>query len=405
MMKRFLTICTVMIVALALFLPCAIGEEAAPNEMSEGSSEPIYSSEQAEESNGGSSDDGMENIDDSEVIEDAQIPSEDAPILDEGISSVDEASASDSAEICEDTQLHAEETEISNEKSSEAVPASTIELCAPAHIRVEQVTLTQASIQWDASEYAQYYELYRSTNGGAWQKVKNVTGNSTYNYSLIGGATYQYKLRACAEAQGSVYKSEYSEAAGITILGAPEQPKMFTVVQSGLAKADLQWEAAENAQYYELYRSTNGGAWQKVKNVSGNITYNYSLLSGSTYQYKLRACIDFQECGYKSGYSEAVEITIAGILEQPKNLAVTQSGMSKVDIRWDASKDAQYYELYCRVDDGTWQKVKNVTENFTYNYSLVEGVAYQYKVRACGELGGWLYTSSFFRQRGDRTVS
>lgn len=136
----------------------------------------------------------------------------------------------------------------------------------------------KAVISWKKFPGANYYQIYRSENGGAYKSLARVTGLSYTDTRMIMGRTYRYKVYAQQRKDHETITSEVSEyicistnASGkgvVTVYDEPveylarpetkkkvkqEQQKTETFHEDAVEEVDLQ-VAGENGQY----RSASG---------------------------------------------------------------------------------------------------------------------------------------------------
>ena len=252
---------------------------------------------------------------------------------------------------------------------SSTVSFSIRSLTAPEKLTVIQSGTNKVLLNWEPVPGAERYLLYRSTDGENWSKIKHVYSNSTENYNLVADNTYYYRIAAL----DSFTTGVFSDTVSFRLNQAKPAPQNLSVVRRSATSVHLTWDAVEGVDSYILYRSENGAAWKKVKTVTGTETFNYSL-SEQIYSYKVSANVLYAEC--------TAPLSVSMIRPQaPEDFTVSFLG-NKVYLQWSGVDAADAYSLYRSVDGGSFKKVKNVTENFTYNYNLESGKTYSYYVKA-----------------------
>lgn len=256
-------------------------------------------------------------------------------------------------------------------------------VAAPGNLKVTQASVNSVSLSWDAAEGAEGYALYRSA-GGSWSRVKYINGTSTGNYNLPEDSSWSYKVYAYRQVDGVRLFSVASNTASVELNRDAAAPENLTAVQDSASSVTLSWDTVEEAQSYTLYRSVDGGTWKRVKNVTGNQTGNYNLETGKTYAY--RVCVSSRNGETVYGAFSEIAVTQLITLEKPQNLTAQYRGKTSVALNWDSVEHADGYLLYRRAGEGDWAKVKSVSENTTFNASLVSGTAYEYYVTAYKKL-------------------
>lgn len=271
--------------------------------------------------------------------------------------------------------------------------ASTDALAVSANgieILVERNGINSLQLFWTGSEDADYYELYRMIDDGAWKKVKNVTGTTTSNLNLEVGHVYSYRIRE-RFIDGSF--SEFSAVSSYLFENVLDIPYNVAIHKHGSSSAILTWDTVDGAEQYVIYRSVNGGAWTKLKTVDENCAINYGLNTNTKYAFKIYAYSSSDGFAY-SDFSNSVEFSLCTELEPP-TISVIQYGLNTAAIKWDAIDNAIQYNIYRSDDGGSWKKIKSSTGIHAYNYSLKENISYSYRVNVVCEINGVIETSDF----------
>ncbi len=172
-----------------------------------------------------------------------------------------------------------------------ALPALAAET-APTLAQVQnvQTTLedkTTVTLEWDAVPGATGYKVALCRDGS--DKYKNVvttTATHAAVFSLAGGKTYRFRVRAFQKKDGAVTWGEPSaDAFAVT---APGGLKGLTVSDISQNTVTLSWKATKGATYYEvfLYDDAKGGfrlyglsgyLQMTVKNLSPNREYRFKV--------------------------------------------------------------------------------------------------------------------------------
>ena len=161
----------------------------------------------------------------------------------------------------------------------------------------------------------------------------------------------------------------------------------------------ITWSKLNNADGYEIYRSTSkSGTYKSIKSITNGSTVSYtdkSLTTGSTYYYKVRAYRTVDKKKVYSSYSSVV--SAKPVLKTP-SVKLT-SGSKKATIKWEKISGASGYEVYRATSkSGKYSKIKTITKNSTVSYvnsSLTKNKTYYYKVRAYRTVNGKKIYSSY----------
>ena len=237
------------------------------------------------------------------------------------------------------------------------------------------------TIDWKSSAYTNNYELWRSNkSAGSFKKVKNVTGNSTGNYSLVDGNKYYYKVRAYATVGGKKVYSPYGNSMGITLL---EAPVITNIEQLSTSSCGITWDIVENATSYKLYRSEEeNGTYNLIKTINDTYTTNTNLVSNKRYYYKVKAVMEENGSKHEGAYSSGYSIYISD-MNAPKMLDPQQTGDDRILINYEKTTGAAGYEIWRSVQNEQSFSLFSEQTGLSYeDAGLVSLRNYYYKVRA-----------------------
>ncbi|WP_444925249.1 fibronectin type III domain-containing protein [Microbulbifer sp. CnH-101-F] len=230
------------------------------------------------------------------------------------------------------------------------------------------------SISWSSSAAASRYELYRSINGGAWSRVYNSSGTS-FSESGKSNGNYQYRVRACTISMCSGYKT----GGTLKVEKTPSTPSSISVPSyTSSSSANLSWSASSTATRYELQQRRDNGSWSGIYSGSSTSKTVSSLVHGSTYQYRVRACNS--TC---SGYRESGDQEVyfrPGVPSPKLNPGTSLDG--KYELNWDAEQFATSYQVV----DGNGSSVYDGSD-LSKSFTDISNGTYSYKVRACNVKG------------------
>ena len=85
-------------------------------------------------------------------------------------------------------------------------------------LKTSAVKTTSLTLKWSKVSGATGYEIYRSTDGESWKKIKSVSSKTTSytDKSLKKGKKYYYKVRAYRKADSKTYYGDFSSAVKVT---------------------------------------------------------------------------------------------------------------------------------------------------------------------------------------------
>lgn len=267
---------------------------------------------------------------------------------------------------------------------SNIVPITIISVAKTRLKSVVQADTSSAKITWAYMSGAKSYEVWRSVNDNDhYELLRTTSGTAIQDRNLIDGQTYYYKVRAYDDSGEEVLYGEFSDEMSLTIMGAPV---IAALEQRNANSIYITWDKVNNADGYELWRSTDGSSFSKVKSVATAATFNYNLTAGETYYYKVRAFKTVDGTNVYGNYSKTETIRI---LAAPEITSLLQNGSNGVKIVWSGTANADGYELWKSLaeDNGVFTKVKDVTGISTTSFGLHETVV-TYKLRPYASVNG-----------------
>lgn len=242
------------------------------------------------------------------------------------------------------------------------------------------------------------YEVYRSTSeNGTYSKIATVADAATSytDTTTKKGKTYFYKVKTVKDTYKGKLTSEFGEAVEITI--APEMVKIGAVTQSGTNSAVVEWEAAEGATEYDVYRSESiNGEYSKIATVDGLSYTDTGLTCGKTYSYKV---ISRSGNVAAEAYSSIFSVQIRPL--SPTGLKVTQN-KTNITISYNKSEWADGYEIYSsKTKDGGYKLIKTTSElKYVDTTEYKYGDECFYKVRAYKNNGSLKVYSDYTSVKG-----
>ena len=160
-------------------------------------------------------------------------------------------------------------------------------LTAPGKVKAAN-TAAGIKVTWSKVGAAQSYRVYRwtgKTDHTCLGKVsKGVFAFTDKTVKDRNGGDYTYEVVACSKLGEGV------PSAGRKVFRLVPST-MKGAKQSGARKVQVAWARNKAAAGYTLYRSENGGKWNRVKAVTPNSALIYTdkgVKAGSTYSYCLR---------------------------------------------------------------------------------------------------------------------
>lgn len=277
--------------------------------------------------------------------------------------------------------------------------ASTTVVTTPVQIPYQKVIQTNAgttsvTLQWDKSEGATGYNVYRVESSQ--EILVGKTASNTYVINnLKAGSTYKYKVYPERSAGGYTAAASY----GTTVSDVKTVPANVKNIitdygYKNIKKASVQWERAENANGYEIALHTLKNkkiGSTKVLNYNTN-SYTFSNIKKEFYKVKVRAYIQLKTGKKYSSWSTSY-IAIQPEVEGKK------SGTG-IKASWDKINGATNYTVYISNKRSSGYKKVTTTKSTKtmikkYGSSkLRKGRTYYIYVVANKKVGNKTYRSS-----------
>ena len=173
-------------------------------------------------------------------------------------------------------------------------------------IKSKNVKSTSVRVYWSKVSGADTYLLYSYT-GGKWKRIAK-TKDTAYNVtSLSANKTYSFKVKAYNSKTGEAGEAS-PEIKVVTLPSKVKNLKASAVKTTSLA---LKWSKVSGATAYQIYRSTDGEGWERIKSVNSKTTSytDKSLKKGKKYYYKVRAYRKAGSKTYYGDFSSAIKVT------------------------------------------------------------------------------------------------
>ncbi len=177
--------------------------------------------------------------------------------------------------------------------------------------KISSTTSSSIKLSWSKVSNADGYKIYRSTSkNGTYTKIKDITKNSTLNYTnsnLYSNKKYYYKIKSFKTSKGKKYYSYYSDIIkGETKLSTPTV-KLSTPKSKSIK---VSWNKIPGAKGYEVYRATSKSGPYSKRTTTSNLSYtNTKLTKNKNYYYKVKAYKVVNGKKVYSSYSSIKSIT------------------------------------------------------------------------------------------------
>lgn len=245
---------------------------------------------------------------------------------------------------------------------------------APANFMASNVTLTSATLTWEASTDnvdVVGYDVYEGTS-----LVESTTNTTLDLTGLIMSSSYTYSVKA-KDAAGNV-----SEAVEITFMtlndtDAPTAPSSLSVSAITLTSATLTWDASTDNIGVVGYDVYQGAAL--VSSVTNTYLDIVGLSIDTSYMYSVKAK------DAAGNVSDGREITFTTLSDteapsMPENLIATDITKTKVTLNWNSSIDNVGVVGYDVFSGATL--INSTSTTSMQIIGLTAGTSYTYSVKA-----------------------
>ena len=255
-------------------------------------------------------------------------------------------------------------------------------------------TANGVKVEWDASDDAVAYRVFRKAEGSTWKTVGDTTELFIEDKKGVAGTTYLYAVR-CINADGTKYTSPLDTTKAVEIeypIINLVSPKPTLTTSSG--KVQITWTAVTGSPKYRIFRKTESGSWKKLTDVSTNSYTDSTGKAGENYTYAIR-CLSADGTTLLSSLDKNKLATItypaAGYVSPQPTAALAGNGIS---LSWNTVADSPNYRIFRKVDGGSWKKLKDVSTTTYTDTAVAEGKTYTYAIR-CLAADGTTLLSSF----------
>lgn len=277
------------------------------------------------------------------------------------------------------------ESNYSEEVIAATTPAMVKNFTAKAYTRTVKLT-------WNEVRNADCYNIYL-LEGDKYVLLSTETGTSCKIQELVPGAEYTFYIRAYIRLTNSTVKGSMTSVEATT---RPEKVEKLTVSGVGTTYHTINWEEADGANYYHIYRYSSSEKKYVVVAKTKNLSYKFTDLSaGKTYGYKVRAVYT------KAGKSDVLGDTSAVFKFTTKpakvsNLKASSITANSFKLTWKKVSGAAYYQVsvYDK-EKGEYAVYGTSNTNALTVKNRVGATTYKVKVRAVREHESKKYYGSY----------
>ncbi len=258
--------------------------------------------------------------------------------------------------------------------TSAIVYSDYITYLSEPHLKTVSNAVTGIYFNWTKVEGTVGYRVYRRAAGEKYFTYLGTTTNLWYCDNAVrnnNGTYYKYTVKAIAE-DGSM--SSYEGGLLLRRLVIP-YIQSLTNNTNGIT---VKWAEIPGATSYRVYRRGAGQTtWTYLASVTG-LTYTDTAVknsSGNYYRYTVKAVVN----GIFTSYNPDGPYTMRLSTPTLKSAVEVKNG---IQVKWNAVKGAQSYQVYRKTADTTWVLIDTFSGTTYVDKTALPGVEYTYTVRA-----------------------
>ncbi len=160
-------------------------------------------------------------------------------------------------------------------------------------------------INWQASDGAEKYRVYRLNDEGKWVKLADTTAVSYIDRTAESGKTYTYTVK-CVNKEGTAAVSAFDTTGKkIKFIAAP----VISSITKTSIGITIKWNKPEGStNHYKIYWKNESGNWTPIATTNTTSFTDYDVEAGTKYTYTVRV-ISADEKTNLSGYNAGKSIT------------------------------------------------------------------------------------------------
>lgn len=224
------------------------------------------------------------------------------------------------------------------------------------NLKMKSQTDTTVTISWDKVSRVTGYRVYiYNESKKAYEYYGYTTTNSMTIKKLTSAKTYKVRVRAYKKVSGKYYLGAYATA--IQVVTKPVKQTGVKVKDTTTGTITLSWNKVARASGYRVYMyKANSNSYEYcAQTTTDTCTTISNLSSGTAYQFKVRAYINFNGTWYWGTFSDVLKTST--LSNRVNNLKTTAQTATSINIKWDKVEKTTGYEVF------VWSGVINVSDN------------------------------------------
>lgn len=244
----------------------------------------------------------------------------------------------------------------------------------PSNLKISKVETNKVKLEWDKTDYAKKYEIYRSKFGkNEFSKYWETTGNSFEDIGLYEGSEYSYKIKAVSMfLTGN--SQETTTVSAVTKINAPKNLIAESIPNSETS-VQLNWDSLDKATSYKIFRSNDvNGEYKEVGSTEKTNFLDKTISPASIYFYVVKAFNKNTESNFGNKVKYKSEL-----LEPQRATFVTKP--NGINLLWEGNRAADFYTVYRSVGEG-FVKIAEVSGKTFEDTTLTGGDKITYMIKS-----------------------
>jgi hypothetical protein len=245
------------------------------------------------------------------------------------------------------------------------------------------------SISWKTIKGATGYVVEQKKDDGKFSSVKTLDEKATSCKltNIANNTEYEYRLRAVGDAYISDKRSDSVSSIYYT---TPSEPTLSSLANTSKG-ITVKWKKGSDTEKYQVYRSTNGGSYSKVKTTTSTSWTDESANgNGTKYTYQVYA-VNGNKKSDPSNTKTIYRVSSVSLS------SVTNAKGKKMTVKWKKNSKASGYELQYSTSS-SFSNAKKVTVSSGSTVSktisgLTKNKKYYVRVRSYIKSGDTKYYS------------
>lgn len=239
-------------------------------------------------------------------------------------------------------------------------------VAAPTNVTVAS-NGDSVTISWIGVNGVKGYFVYRSSSPtGSWEELDKTTSTSYTDTGATAGSTAYYAVRAYKLEKNMLNMDKldleknriYSDyAVSSQIVTGPAQVKNLKTTNVAARTISLAWDSANGAKGYQVYMlDPNTNKYKRIATTSKKTYVVKNLSAKTTYKFQVRGYNKLNGVIY-GAFSN--ELTVTTTLADVENFRLSESGMYKYTLSWDANEHVKGFQLMKYDDyDDEWKIIR-----------------------------------------------